>query len=95
MNSQERHLARYKRRKAKRELKRKMRSDAIGGIENALSYGELYKAGKKCCNAVRWKNSVQRFEMHLFSGTAVRVKQIQSGKMETKCICSFPFDRKR
>ena len=44
-----------------------------------MSYGELYKAGKKCCNGVRWKNSVQRFEMHLFSGTAVRARQVQSG----------------
>jgi len=89
MNSQERHLARYERRKAKRELKRKMRSDSIGGIENALSYGELYKAGKKCCNAVRWKNSVQRFEMHLFSGTAVRVQQIQSGKWKPSAYVHF------
>ena len=32
----------------------------------------MYKAGKKCCNGVRWKNSTQRFEMHLFSGTARR-----------------------
>lgn len=37
-----------------------------------LDYDDMYKAGKKCCNGVRWKNSTQRFEMHLFSGTARR-----------------------
>lgn len=38
----------------------------------------MYKAGKDCCNGVRWKNSAQRFEMHLFSGTARRRKLILS-----------------
>ncbi len=82
MTSEERHEARYLRRRAKREQKRKERCDAIGGIETALSYNELYKAGKKCCNGVRWKHSVQRFEAHLFSGTAVRSKQVAEGKYQ-------------
>lgn len=39
-----------------------------------FGYHDMYKAGKKCCNGVRWKNSTQRFELHLFSGTAKRRK---------------------
>jgi len=79
MNSEERHHNRYIRRRAKREAKKNERCRAIGGIEQAMSFHELYKAGKKCCNGVRWKNSVQCFELHLLSGTAVRHKQVISG----------------
>ena len=31
---------------------------------------------RKCCNGVRWKQSVQNFEAHLFSGTAKRRKNV-------------------
>ncbi len=80
MTSEQRRINRYNRRRTKRENKRIARSNAIGGIDNAMSFNELYKAGKKCCNGVRWKNSVQRFELHLFSGTAVRHKEITDQK---------------
>jgi len=79
MTSEQRHHNRYLRRKAKREEKRQARSQQIGGIETAMSFHQNYKAGKKCCNGVRWKNSTQRFELHLFSGTAVRTRQVQEG----------------
>lgn len=82
MTSEQRRENRYQRRKARREAKRRERCEAIGGIETALSYNELFKAGKRCCNGVRWKHSVQRFELHLFSGTAVRHKQVISGKFQ-------------
>lgn len=80
MTSEQRHELRYQRRRKKREEKRNERCRMIGGIETAMSYNELYQAGKRCCNGVRWKNSVQRFEAHLFSGTAARCKQVQNGK---------------
>lgn len=80
MTSEQRHINRYNRRRMKREQKKQDRSNRIGGIEKALSFNELYKAGKKCCNGVRWKNSVQRFELHLFSGTAIRHKEIINQK---------------
>lgn len=35
---------------------------------------------KKCCNNTRWKQSVQNFELHLLSGTAVRRRQLLDGK---------------
>ncbi len=79
MTSTERHEARYQRRKAKRIQKKIARSNAIGGITTALSYNELYKAGKSCCKGVRWKQSTQTFERHLFSKTAANSVKIKNG----------------
>lgn len=67
-----RRKGRYERRKTKREENRLRRAAAVGGLHDVFGYDDMYKAGKKCCNGVRWKNSTQRFEMHLFSGTARR-----------------------
>ena len=78
MTSQERHEVRYQRRRADRLKRKKERSNNIGGISTAMSFSELFKAGKKCCLGVRWKQSVQRFEMHLFSKTAVNVRNIKN-----------------
>ncbi len=72
MTSEERREARYKRRQAKRAANRQKRYETLGPVEKVFSYGEMFKYGRKCCNGVRWKQSVQNFEMHLFSGTAKR-----------------------
>lgn len=79
MNSQERHEARYQRRKAMRIERRRKRNEEIGTLEDIFSYHTLFYAGKKCCNGVRWKQSVQNFERHLFSGTAARRRKILDG----------------
>jgi len=65
MNSVERHEARYQRRKARREAK----AQAAGGktFEEVFSFGNLCKAGKKCCDGVRWKTSTINFENNLLS----------------------------
>lgn len=70
MNSNERHEARYRRRKAERERRKVERARAVGGLGRVFTYNTMFKAGKKCCSGVRWKSSVQRFELHLFSQTA-------------------------
>ena len=80
MTSQERHEARYQRRKAKRLEKLTARNRAVGTIRTAFSYRKMFFYGKKCCNGVRWKQSTQNFELHLFSGTASRRKAILTGK---------------
>ncbi len=59
-----------------------------------MSYNELFKAGKKCCNGVRWKHSVQRFEAHLFSGTAIRHKQVISGVFQFDKYVHFPLNER-
>lgn len=52
----------------------------VGGLEDVFGYHDMYKAGKHCCNGVRWKSSTQNFEMHLFSGTAKRRRLIMEGR---------------
>lgn len=75
MTSQERHEARYQRRKAERQARRDARCAALGPIDKVFSYHTMFKYGKRCCNGVRWKRSVQNFELHLFSGTARRRRE--------------------
>ena len=41
-----------------------------------VRYRKMFFYGKKCCNGVRWKQSVQNFEGHLFSGTANRRRKV-------------------
>ncbi len=76
MTSEERKELRYQRRKQERQRRKEERSVQVGGLSDVFTYHDMYRAGKKCCNGVRWKNSTQRFEMHLFSGTAIRRQQI-------------------
>jgi len=80
LNSKERHEARYQRRKAKREAARKARNKALGTMEQVFSFRDMMRYGQKCCNGVRWKQSTQNFEWHLFSGTAQRRRLILDGK---------------
>ncbi len=80
MNSEERHEARYQRRRARRQANRQARSVAVGTLAEAFSYHAMFAYGRKCCNGVRWKQSTQNFEWHLFSGTAKRRRKILNGK---------------
>ena len=53
---------------------------AKDGVKSAFGldfgYRKMFFYGKKCCNGVRWKQSVQNFEGHLFSGTANRRRKV-------------------
>ena len=84
-----RRKGRYERRQERREEKRIQRCEEVGGLKEVFGYGDLYQAGKKCCNGVRWKNSVQRFELHLFSGTAKRRREVLTGKWKPKKCTHF------
>lgn len=70
MTSQERHEARYQRRRAARRARQEARCAALGSLGEVFSYHTMFKYGRKCCNGVRWKQSTQNFERHLFSHTA-------------------------
>lgn len=80
MTSEERKEARYQRRKARRHEKKRQRNIAIGNIAKCFSYHDMFYYGRKCCNGVRWKQSVQNFERHLFSGTAKRRRLVCTGR---------------
>lgn len=89
MTSQERHEARYQRRKARRREKLIARNQAVGTLQDAFSYRKMFFCGKKCCKGVRWKQSTQNFELHLFSGTASRRRNLLSGKWKPKKCTHF------
>ena len=89
MTSTERREARYQRRRAARLARKQARCDALGPAETVFSYRKLFKWGKKCCNNVRWKQSTQNFEAHLFSGTAARRKKLLEGKWRPKKCTHF------
>ena len=89
MNSQERREARYQRRRARRQEKREARCAALGPIDKVFSFRKMFYYGKKCCNGVRWKQSVQNFETHLFSGTARRRRELLDGKWAPKTGSHF------
>lgn len=74
---------RYIRRKQKRYEKLLLRNQKIGNLEDIYNYKDLYISGKKCCKNVRWKASTQNFEIHIFSGTAKRRKQVLSKKWKS------------
>lgn len=89
MTSEERREARYRRRKARRQENREKRSREVGTLEDIFNYHDMFYYGKKCCNGVRWKQSTQNFEMHLFSGTAKRRREVLSGKWKPKKYAHF------
>ena len=81
-----RRQSRYLRRKEKRVEKRIQRAKSIGKLEDIFSFDKVFNYGRKCCNGVRWKHSVQKFELHLFSNTAKCINRILSNKFPwSKC----------
>ena len=89
MTSQERREARYQRRKAKRQAKREARCAALGPIDKVFSYRKMFFYGRRCCNGVRWKQSTQNFELHLFSGTARRRREVLEGRWKPRKCTHF------
>lgn len=75
-----RRMRRYQNRQLKRNAKLATRNDRIGSVHDIFSFENVYHAGKCSCKNVRWKNSTQRFEAHLFSETAIQRRRILSGK---------------
>lgn len=44
-----------------------------------MSFNNLYKAGKQCCNGARWKSSTINFEINLFSETIRTHRKLHNG----------------
>ncbi len=78
MTSKERHEARYQRRKAAREQRKREYNARYDNYERVFRFDNLYEAGTKCCRGVRWKASVQRFE----SNQLLKVFEIYRALME-------------
>lgn len=89
MTSDERHEARYQRRKAERERRIRARSEALGTFEEVFSFRHLYLSGKKCCKNVMWKNSTQRFMGTLLLETYNLHEQLMAGAFTGKGFIHF------
>lgn len=89
MTSQERHEARYQRRKAEREQRIIGRSIALGDFEDVFSFRNLYLSGKKSCKTVLWKNSTQRFMGTLLMEVSTIHDQLSCGIFVGKGFIHF------
>lgn len=84
MTNEERREARYQRRKAARQAKLQRRAEELGTAERWCAYRRLHRLGRKCCKGVRYKQSIQNFERHLFSLTAARRREILDGAWQQR-----------
>ena len=93
MNSQERHEARYQRRKARRE----QRAREAGGasFEEVMSFGNICKAGKSCCDGARWKTSTINFETNLLGEAQATYDTLHYGKRVFQSYQSWRAHAKR
>ena len=80
MNSKERHEARYQRRKAAREEKRRARLGKYDDFNNLLDANNLIGAFERSQKGVSWKSSVQRYEMNLLQQTNDSRKKLAAGE---------------
>lgn len=67
MTSIERHIRRRMRRSAKRARNKAAFLNTVDDASKVFSFWNLLAAGLMCCKGVRWKASVQKFELHLIS----------------------------
>lgn len=86
-NSKDRREARYQRRKAQREKK----AQEAGGktFDEVMSFGNLCRAGKQCCNGARWKTSTINFETNLLVESLKTYNGLQEGTRKFRGFQSF------
>ena len=89
MNSKERHEARYQRRKAAREEKRRARLGEYDNFDNLLDANNLIGAFKCSQKGVSWKSSVQRYEMNLLQQTNDSKKKLAAGEPVAQGFIEF------
>lgn len=94
MTSEERHKARYHRRHAIRENKRKEKLQQIGSYDDIFTYINLYKSFYFCREGVRWKKSIQNYEATLPISTFKLCKRIKSKKFTPLQFLEFDINER-
>lgn len=94
MNSQERHEARFQRRRAKREKKKQLKMQQIGNYNDIFSYINLYEAFYHCRKGVRWKASIQKYETLLPLETLNIYNQIQTKQFKPLTFLEFDINER-
>lgn len=94
MNSKERRIARYQRRKAKREQKKLHRLEKANCFDSVFSYENLYRAYRCCRCGVTWKSSVQKYVATAPLSVYQTMQKLQKGTYRSPGFYEFDlFER--
>ena len=88
MTSKERHEARYQRRKAKREEKKRQRNEGYT-FEAVTDFKNLRKSFYEARKGVNWKASVQRYGCNVLKNTMQASADLRAGKDISKGFIEF------
>lgn len=89
MNSAERHEARYQRRKAAREAKRREQLGKYDDFDRVSSPAYLLRANWDSRRGTDWKASVARYDMHAYRNSVLQSRTMRSGKALCKGFYNF------
>lgn len=89
MNSEERHQARYERRKLKRMQARTQKNAVYDNFEAVCNPSNLYNSFMLCRKGVQWKQSVQSYESQLLQNISQTNKQLLEGTFKGKGFVEF------
>lgn len=93
MTSAERHEARYKRRRAKREAKKAERNE-LYTFDKVFTFSHLYRSYQQCCKGVRWKKSTQLYRANAMLNVGVTYLSLKNGTFRSRGFYSFDiFER--
>lgn len=89
MTSNERKQARYLRRKAKRDEKRKERNADYDNFDKVFSFEHLWKSLQKCCKNVGWKTSTQKIRNRPITSLAKTYTRLHNGTYKSNGFYEF------
>lgn len=89
MTSEERHKARYERRKRRREEKRRDAIAQYDNYDNLCTCNALFKAARSSGKSIRWKASVQRYFMSWLRNIVQLRQMLLEGKDVTMGFIEF------
>jgi hypothetical protein len=89
MNSTERRKARFKRRHEARELARSVKLGKYDDFSLITDPDNLYQSFKRSKLEVSWKESVQRYEMHLLPNLSETRRKLLAGESVSKGFVEF------
>lgn len=90
MNSEERHEARYRRRKAERERKRREKLERYDSLKRVSSPSALLRAHWEARRGVMWKASPARYDRQALRNSAIASRKLLGG--ENVCDGFYAFD---
>lgn len=89
MNSKERHLGRYLRRKAKRDKKKAELHAQYDDFDVVFTYSNLRKSRRKCYKGVGWKRGTQKVRNKPITTTSRLYRKIHSGTYKSRGFYCF------